>query len=205
MKQKFLILLTALLIAASLFQITACKTNLPAATPALTATTNSPLSSVSTISIPATSTLTIEEAKKQLEQEGSTFIDTGEKASQLAGFKIANPSFIPQGFAPQVFNNNGIYNVYKLGFGLPLPRASYSVDMVFRPNGLVSNGPPIIFTQTPDKLGITGNPKEIDIDGHACNETLIPADDKNPRFCSDFLERRYFVLLTPIPFNQSHR
>ena len=90
-----------------LAQNAACKpqaseitnSSISSTTEALTTLPQSP-AAPETIS-PSQAALSLREAENELQEKGYTVVDTINKASQLTGYRVAAPSFIPEGFLPQ--------------------------------------------------------------------------------------------------------
>lgn len=186
MRTIFSGLLVISLLVLYLVQMTACTSTTTGVSPSLSGTLASPAITPGLKETgQQTSTpiaLTLEEAEKELKDKGYTVVDTIEKASQLAGYQVATPSFIPEGFLAEVISNAGTFRVNILGFGLPTSefRKYPLVSQVFRPGGLLANEPFLILTQSKDPFGTAGNPVDIDVNGHTGKKVLTPPDEKYP-------------------------
>jgi hypothetical protein len=126
----------------------------------------------------STTPLTLEEARAQLAAKGWAAVDTKEKASQLAGYSVSAPSFIPVGFIPRVWDRSGIFMVNKPGFGAAPTRddLSLEVDQYYSPNPdpKAPVGPYFVFIQSTSMSGMLGGTLEdIIINGHPGKKSLV--------------------------------
>lgn len=175
MRRIFSGLLAISMVVLSLAQLTACKSQVPEATPTPVVTDQS------------TSTpLTLEQAEQQLKEKGSTFVDTIEKASRLTGYQVAIPAFIPESFAPRVIVNSSSFNIYQIGFGLSSTRTTefpYDVLQWFvqTQGRSIQNEPFFMITQSRNKIqGVGGGEEPVDIGGNPGKKSVLPAVDKRP-------------------------
>jgi hypothetical protein len=114
---------------------------------------------------------TLEEAKKQLEETGYALADTAEKASQLAGYQVATPSFIPEGFVPSDNDGNGgIFVINNIFFGrTPAAGPPYQVSQRYSlsPDPTSPREPFFAIVQTSATPGFVGGIQEdVTIGGH---------------------------------------
>ena len=127
--------------------------------------------------------LTLEQAAAQLKEKGYTLADTAEKASQLAGYKVATPAFVPAGFVPVMMDVSGSFALNKLGFGLPnAPDVPIIVDQKYAqsPDPRAPHGPFFILEQTTQQHGLAGTAIDIEIAGYPGKKVLIPPDGRPP-------------------------
>jgi hypothetical protein len=175
-KSIFLRLLAITMVALSLTQLTACKSQMPEAT-------STPVVTDPRLLPP----LTLEQAEQQLKEKGSTFVDTIDKASRITGYPVTIPAFIPEGFTPRVITNSSAFFIYTMGFGSPasrLPEFLYDVQLTYvqTQGPAIANEPFFMITQSRNKIqGVGGMGEEpVDIDGNPGKKAIIPAVDKRP-------------------------
>jgi hypothetical protein len=168
-------LLVISMVALSLTQLTACKSQAPE-------TTAAPGVTDQRLSPP----LTLEQAEQQLKETGSTFVDTIEKASRLTGYPVAMPAFLPEGFSPRVITNSSTFRIYYLRFGFSTsqpPPFPYDVEQWFvqTPGASIAGKPFFMIAQSRNKIqGVGAGEEPVDIGGNPGKKVLIPAGDKSP-------------------------
>ncbi len=116
-------------------------------------------------STPATS-LSFEQAGEQLTKTGSVFVANVNIASELTGYSVATPSFIPDGFIQvEIPGAGGAFNVFKLGDpahieGVEYP---YSVNIIYSQTGEFSTSVPYFqISQSRNRIGgPKGEPVQI--------------------------------------------
>jgi hypothetical protein len=129
--------------------------------------------------------LTLEQAAAQLKEKGYTLADTAEKASQLAGYEVATPAFVPEGFVAVMMDitGGGTFALNKLGFGLPnVPNVPIIVDQKYALSAdpRAPHGPFFMLEQTTQPHGQVGTAIDIEIAGYPGKKILIPPDGRPP-------------------------
>jgi hypothetical protein len=126
--------------------------------------------------------LTLEEAEKQFKKTGSALVDTLEKASRLAGYQVATPSFIPEGFVLRdIDGQGGVFDVHQPTF--PAPNAPVEVAQHYSQNTdpKAPRGPFFILTQSTTTGDVAGGTQtDIEINGHPGKRSLITSSGNNP-------------------------
>jgi len=131
-----------------------------------------------------TSSSSIEELRSQLLKTGNIFVDDVNTASELTGYPVATPSFIPDGFIPvEMPGAGGAFNVFKLGDpahieGVEFP---YSVNFIYSQTGKFSTSVPFFqIHQSRNRIGAVpeGGPVQI---GEYEGEKALISDLAPPR------------------------
>jgi hypothetical protein len=130
---------------------------------------------------PVSPGLTDEEVQRW-EEQGTANVDTLEKASALAGFKVATPDYIPSGFSRQ---KNIIVN--RLGGGLPEGLRPAHSAIIVQTFYFMKEDDSIIFfiQQTDGKMGIGGGEPAV-VCGHQGEKQNLPADPRR-KYTSEIL------------------
>jgi hypothetical protein len=128
--------------------------------------------------------LSLEEATKQLKEQGFTLTDTVEKASKLVGYSVAVPSFIPEGFMPKDNNErSGIFMISQIGSGSnPATVFPYEVSQYYSPSQYARERVPFFVTfQSTQEMSTAGvKLEDIKIGGRPGKKSLIAARGNNP-------------------------
>ena len=130
-----------------------------------------------------TQPLTIEQAAAQLKEKGYAVVDTAAKASQLAGYEVATPSFVPPSMVPVMMDVSGSFALNKLGFGLPnAPDVPVIVSQQYALSSdpRAPHGTFFILDQTTQKHGLAGTAIDIEIGGFPGKKILIPPEGRPP-------------------------
>lgn len=112
-----------------------------------------------------------EDEIKMLEERGIANVDSIEVASKIAGFQVATPAYVPDGFRP------GKYSIMISGAGMPpgmSPKFNNTKIMqtfVWQEDENIS----IVLTQSPQQFGIGGG-EPADICGRPGERKFSPAD-----------------------------
>jgi hypothetical protein len=182
MKQIIIILLLICTVAFSLV-LTACPAKSPATTPELSANLTTPTTTPSNEPL-GTPKLT-----------GA--VDTAELASQIAGFKVVEPSYIPEGYS------GGIFMITNLGAGLPeelKPKFnSMQVERVYRFQN--DQNTMILLTQSNHKTDIAGG-EPTTLCGFTAQRAFTESDPRYTPFdkltFSWEINGNYFILIGKI-------
>jgi hypothetical protein len=106
--------------------------------------------------------LNLEKAKEHLNQDGYVFVDTIKTASQLAGYPLQTPSYLPEDFKLTVFRD-GAYQVFTLATPeIPTENKTtefpYSVVQFFYKDGNIGPNEPFFdIHQSRNKINGPGN------------------------------------------------
>jgi hypothetical protein len=131
----------------------------------------------------AAQSLTLEQASAQLKERGYVVVDTAAKASQLVGYAVATPAFVPAGFVPVMEDVTGSFVLSKLGFGVPnAPDVPIMVDQKYaqNPDPRAPHGPFFTLEQTTQLHGLAGTAIDIEIAGYPGKKVLKPPDGRPP-------------------------
>lgn len=148
---------------------------------------------------------TVEDAINQLLKTGSVFVPTSKMASELTGYSVAIPSFVPDGFVPvEPSGAGGSFNVFKLGEpsqikGVEYP---YSVNVIYSQTGEYSTNVP--FFQITQSRNIISGPKgePVQIGKHEGKKAIL-SDLAPPRLALTWREEVMYysmegLLLDPL-------
>jgi hypothetical protein len=153
--------------------LTAIQTGTPAA--------QSPSATLEETTQPSPTTtqaqLTEQEKQQMWEEKGTYNAETIEEASRIAGFQVASPSYIPEGFAR--FQN---INVTRLGGGLPegmKPKFSaINVEQMWRWDA--DRSTTFMLTQSQHKFGIGGDQEQVEIGGLQVTRAVTQTEPPRP-------------------------
>lgn len=115
----------------------------------------------------STSSVSLEELKKQLLETRSVFVADVDTASALAGYSVATPSYIPDGFFPvELRGTGGSFNIFTLARSIDLDenKYPYSVIQKYSQTGDSSTGVPYFqISQSRNRIGSAhrGGPVQI--------------------------------------------
>jgi hypothetical protein len=179
MKKITSILLMAFLSVHVIVLSSSCSSSSPSQIPTSVSSTSALETAPLSPTAPTTS-LTFEQAKEQLKEKGWAVVNAAEEASQIVGYPVAVPTFVPEGFSPIIISNSGTLFIQILGFGLPtsVPRThKYPfVQQTFsRGFGMPSPDEPFFqINQSLDQITISG--EAIDIAGITGMKSIIPGN-----------------------------
>jgi len=129
-----------------------------------TTTTEAPNPAPTTSSV---SSVSLEELRKRLLETRSVFVADVDTASALAGYSVATPSYIPDGFIPvELRGAGGSFNVFTLARSIDLDenKYPYSVTQKYSQTGDSSTGVPYFqISQSRNRIGSVprGEPAQI--------------------------------------------
>jgi hypothetical protein len=141
----------------------ASQTTQPSSTETNT-TTEAPTPAPTTSSA---SSVSLEELRKRLLATRSVFVADVDTASALAGYSVATPSYIPDGFIPvELRGAGGSFNVFTLARSIDLDenKYPYSVTQKYSPTGDSSTKVPYFqISQSRNRIGSAhrGGPVQI--------------------------------------------
>lgn len=152
--------------------------------PASTETTTHTSAPTAMPTTAATSGISIEELRSQLLKTGNIFVVDVKTASELTGYPVATPSFIPDGFIRiEIPGAGGAFNVFKLGKpadtgGVEYP---YSVHTIYSQTGEFSTSVPYFqIHQSRNKIGAAGESEFVRIGEYEGKKALL-AEPEPPR------------------------
>jgi hypothetical protein len=149
----------------------------------------------------------------RLNAVGNTYVNTVEKASQLAGYRVATPSFIPDGFFPiAIDGQNGTFILTKIPFIISGTTCEVTQQFSQSPFPLEKPGPLYTLIQLPAYLvteyalygSYLGPYEEVNIGGYKAKLIKMPVFESSPgRFIlkwEDDMRSYYFegTLLAPL-------
>ena len=132
---------------------------------------------------PGGTPLSLEEAQKQLKEAGYALAYSVDMASQLAGYPVAMPSFVPEGFVPR--DNDGLGGIFVINrMPASTPGDLTEVNLIYARSAdfRAPPGPKIILIQSNNLEGnvLMNNPVDIEISGHPGKKSVLPGSSGNP-------------------------
>jgi len=127
--------------------------------------------------ISSTPIVSLEEVRPRLSETGNVFVPDVNMASELTGYSVATPSFIPDGFLPvEIPGAGGAYNVFTLGDPADIGGVAYpySVTIQYSQAGEFSTGGPFFqITQSRNRIGSAPEGGHAQIGEHEGKKTLL--------------------------------
>jgi predicted small lipoprotein YifL len=157
-----------------LMALTACTSKSPETTPVLSE--KPPATTVPTPAITDYSGLGLTDLEIQtLKERGIANVDSATVASKIAGFKVYEPSYVPEGYS------GGKFTVSLSGAGMPEAlKPKFNNTKIERIYSLRGDTNTIIdLIQTVNKLNVSGS-EPVEICGHSAERSFTKADPKSP-------------------------